>query len=335
MNVISLFSGCGGLDLGFERAGFNIPIANEFDKKIWETFEINHPDTKLIRGDIRNISENDFPDNVTGIIGGPPCQSWSEAGNLKGIDDERGQLFYEYIRILKKVKPKFFLAENVSGMLADRHSESVKGILELFDNAGYNVSLTKVNAKNYGVAQERERVFYIGFRKDLNIDFSFPVGSTINDVDKITLKDVIWDLQYTAVPAGDKNHKNPNAINNNEYFVGEYSSIFMSRNRVKSWEEQAYTVQASGRQCQIHPSAPKMEKVDKDLFRFALGQEHLYRRMTIREIARIQGFPDNFRFVYDDVNSAYKMIGNAVPVNLAFEVASSIKKSLEEAGLYE
>ena len=101
MNVISLFSGCGGLDLGFEKAGFTIPVANEFDKTIWETFN-NHPNTNLIEGDIRNISEDDFPKQVDGIIGGPPCQSWSEAGSLRGIDDARGQLFYDYIRILKK-----------------------------------------------------------------------------------------------------------------------------------------------------------------------------------------------------------------------------------------
>lgn len=330
MKVISLFSGCGGLDLGFEKAGFEIPVANEFDKKIWETFKVNHPNTKLIEGDIRNISENDFPNDVDGIIGGPPCQSWSEAGSLRGIDDDRGKLFFEYIRILKRVKPKFFLAENVSGMLANRHSEAVSNILKMFDESGYSVSLTLVNAADYGVAQLRERVFYIGFRKDLCIDFKFPTGSTENDSKKITLKDIIWDLQYSAVPALMKNHHNFNAINNNEYFIGDYSTIFMSRNRVKSWDEQAFTVQASGRQCQLHPSAPKMEKIGLNRMRFVPGFESKYRRMTVREIARIQGFPDTFKFIYDDVDTGYKMIGNAVPVNLAYEIAISIKKQLSE-----
>lgn len=329
MKIISLFSGCGGLDLGFEKAGFKVAFANEFDKTIWETFKINHPNTKLIEGDIRNIKEEDFPDEVDGIIGGPPCQSWSEAGSLRGIEDERGQLFFEYIRILKNKKPKFFLAENVSGMLADRHSEAVKHILNLFEEAGYDVSLTMVNAKDYGVAQERKRVFYIGFRKDLNINFSFPKGSTEDDDKKITLKDIIWDLQETAVPAGERNHHNPLAINNNEYFTGSYSPMFMSRNRVKSWNEQAFTVQASGRQCQIHPQAPKMVKVGKNVCRFAEGHENLYRRMTIREVARIQGFPDTFKFIYNNTNDAYKMIGNAVPVNLAYEVALAIKNTIE------
>lgn len=329
MNVISLFSGCGGLDLGFERAGFKIPIANEFDKTIWETFKANHPNTHLIEGDIRKVNEGEFPDNVDGIIGGPPCQSWSEAGSLKGIDDARGQLFYDYIRILRKVKPKFFLAENVSGMLANRHNEAVQNIINLFEESEYNVSLTLVNAKDYGVAEERKRVFYIGFRKDLNIDFQFPVGSTVDDENKITLRDIIWDLQETAVPAAERNHHNPDAVNNNEYFTGEFSPIFMSRNRVKSWDEQAFTVQASGRQCQLHPQAPKMVKFGKNDCRFVEGKEQLYRRMTVREIARIQGFPDDFKFIYERVNDGYKMIGNAVPVNLAYEIAVAIKNELE------
>ncbi|MGN1224028.1 MAG: DNA cytosine methyltransferase [Ruminococcus sp.] len=329
MKVISLFSGCGGLDLGFERAGFEIPVANEYDKTIWPTFKENHPKTHLIEGDIRKVNETEFPSDVDGIIGGPPCQSWSEAGSLKGIDDARGQLFFDYIRILRRVKPKFFLAENVSGMLANRHNEAVQNIIKLFEESGYNVTLTLVNAKDYGVAEERKRVFYIGFRKDLGIDFQFPVGSTTDDSKKITLKDIIWDLQNTAVPSGEKNRHNPNALNNNEYFTGSFSPIFMSRNRVKSWNEQAFTVQASGRQCQLHPQAPKMVKVGKNDCRFVEGKEHLYRRMTIREVARVQGFPDDFKFIYDRVDDAYKMIGNAVPVNLAYEIATAIKHELE------
>lgn len=329
--VISLFSGCGGLDLGFEMAGFDIPIANEYDKKIYETYKINHPKTELIEGDIRKLDSTMFKKvgEIDGIIGGPPCQSWSEAGSLRGINDERGKLFYEYIRILKAIKPKFFLAENVSGMLSNRHNDAVKNIISMFSNAGYDVTVNLVNAKDYGVAQERKRVFYIGFRKDLNIKFIFPKGSTTDDRKKITLRDIIWDLKDTAIPALEKNHHNTKAINNNEYFTGAYSPIFMSRNRVKNWDEQAFTVQASGRQCQLHPQAPKMEKVSTNKCKFVSGKENLYRRMTVREVARVQGFPDNFKFVYNNVNDAYKMIGNAVPIHLAYEIALSIKKNLE------
>ncbi|MFB6349836.1 DNA cytosine methyltransferase [Moraxella sp. ZJ142] len=328
MKVISLFSGCGGLDLGFEQAGFEIPIANEYDKTIWATFKANHPNTRLIEGDIRKIKESDFPDDIDGIIGGPPCQSWSEAGSLRGIDDERGQLFFDYIRILKSKQPKFFLAENVSGMLANRHSKAVQNILKMFEECGYDVSLNLVNAKDYGVAQERKRVFYIGFRKDLNIKFDFPTGSTVDNNHKLTLKDIIWDLQETAVPALEQNKTNPQAVNNNEYFIGSFSPIFMSRNRVKAWNEQGFTVQASGRQCQLHPQAPKMEKYGTNDCRFVIGKEHLYRRMTVREVARVQGFPDDFKFIYQNVNDGYKMIGNAVPVNLAYEIAKAIKQAI-------
>lgn len=336
MNVISLFSGCGGLDLGFEKAGFEIPVANEFDSTIFETFKVNHPYTHLIEGDVRKITKKDIESHlsgeVDGIIGGPPCQSWSEAGALRGIEDARGKLFFDYIRILKEFSPKFFLAENVSGMLANRHSEAVQNIIHLFEKAGYDVTVTLVNAKDYGVAEERKRVFYIGFRKDLNINFVFPKGSTEEDDQKITLRDIIWDLQKTAVPSGKKNHHNPMAVNNNEYFTGAFSPIFMSRNRVKSWDEQAFTVQASGRQCQLHPQAPKMIKFDKNDCRFVEGSEHLYRRMTVREVARVQGFPDEFKFIYTETNNAYKMIGNAVPVNLAYEIAVAIKKFLQGKG---
>ena len=332
MNIISLFSGCGGLDLGFEKAGFNIIFANEYDKNICPTYKINHPKTKLIEKDIRKITKKNLEEyfgkniNIDGIIGGPPCQSWSIAGKSNGINDERGKLFFEYIRILEQIKPKFFLAENVNGMLSKKHSNIIQNILEIFDKLEYKVEIIKINAKDYGVAQDRKRIFFIGFLKKLNINYSFPKETT-KDNEKLTLKDVIWDLKDTAIPSC-KNKHNPNAINNNEYFVGSFSPIFMSRNRLRNWNEQAFTVQASGRHCQLHPQAPKMKKYGKDDFRFLKEKEHLYRRLTVREIARIQEFPDDFEFLYKNIDIAYKMIGNAVPINLAFIIAKSIKEVL-------
>lgn len=328
MQLISLFSGAGGLDLGFHKAGFETILANEYDAKICPTFRANFPNVKLIEGDIKNLKDTDFPTNVTGIIGGPPCQSWSEAGTLKGIADARGQLFYEYIRVLKAVQPLFFVAENVSGMLASRHSAAVKEFLQLFDDAGYDVSLKLLNANDYNVPEDRDRVFYVGFRKDLNIwNFTFP--SPISH--KLTLKDAIWDLQDNAIPAKEKNKTNGDDcfVPNHEYYIGGFSPIFMSRNRVRAWNEPAFTVQASGRQCQLHPQAPKMIKVEPNKQIFIQGKEHLYRRMTVREVARIQTFPDDYRFIYDDVNYGYKMIGNAVPVNLAYAIAEQIKFTLK------
>ena len=332
MRLISLFSGAGGLDKGFHNAGFQTVIANEFDPKICPTFRANFPEVNLIEGDIRDIPSDAFPKNVSGIIGGPPCQSWSEAGSLKGIEDARGQLFYEYIRILRDTQPLFFVAENVSGMLAKRHSDAVNGFMKLFDEAGYDVNLKMLNANDFDVPEDRDRVFYIGFRKDLNIhDFEYPTPLK----HKPTLREAIWDLQDTAIPAKEKNHTNGDAckIPNNEYFIGAFSPIFMSRNRVRSWDEPGFTVQASGRQCQLHPQAPKMEKLEKNLQRFVPGQEHLYRRMTVREVARVQSFPDDYIFMYDDINMGYKMIGNAVPVNLAYHVAMSIRAALDKHGI--
>lgn len=328
MNLVSLFSGAGGLDLGFKRAGFKTILANEFDKSICPTFRRNFPEVNLIEGDIRNISFSEIvKEEVDGIIGGPPCQSWSEAGSLRGIEDARGQLFYEYIRALKELQPKFFVAENVPGMLAERHSVAVKNFLKMFDEAGYRVSMRVLNANDFDVPEERYRVFYVGFRKDLGIpEFVFPRPHSRRPV----LRDCIWDLKDNAVPAREKNRSNNGecAIRNHEYFTGSFSTIFMSRNRVRQWDEPAFTVQASGRQCQLHPQAPKMIKVGENKQIFVPGKESLYRRLSVREAARIQGFPDEFEFIYDKLDFGYKMVGNAVPVGLAFAVASQIKKTL-------
>ncbi len=328
IKLISLFSGAGGLDLGFEKAGFDIVIANEYDKSIWDTYEKNHT-ARLIKGDIRDINESDFPDDIDGIIGGPPCQSWSEAGAQRGICDSRGKLFFEYIRILREKQPKFFLAENVSGMLANKHSDAVKNIISQFEDCGYNITLNLVNAADYGVPQDRKRVFYIGFRRDLGADFEFPVPTTPEQYQKITLRQAIDDLEFTAVPAKPGNKTNGKLqVPNNEYYIGAYSTIFMSRNRVRSWDEQGFTVQASGRQCQLHPRAPKMLFVEKNKRIFVPGKESLYRRLTVRECARLQGFPDDFEFIYNYVDDGYKMVGNAVPVHLAYLIAKQIRKTL-------
>lgn len=328
MALISLFSGAGGLDKGFHNAGFHTVVANEFDAKICPTYRANFPDVDLIEGDIRNIPAGAFPHNITGIIGGPPCQSWSEAGALRGIEDARGQLFYDYIRILRETQPLFFVAENVSGMLAPRHADAVRGFMQLFADSGYDVNMRMLNANDYDVPEDRDRVFYIGFRRDLHInDYEYPAPLDYRP----TLRDAIWDLQDTAIPAMEGNHTNGDGciVPNNEYFVGSFSPIFMSRNRVRSWDEPGFTVQASGRQCQLHPQAPKMIKVEQNVQIFAPGYEHLYRRMTVREVARVQSFPDEFQFLYENVDYGYKMIGNAVPVNLAFYVATSILQTFQ------
>lgn len=326
MNIISLFSGAGGMDLGFAKAGFTVCWANEYDKTIWETYEKNHI-SRLDKRDIRQIASNEIPE-CDGLIGGPPCQSWSEAGALRGIEDARGKLFYEFIRILKDKQPKFFVAENVSGMLADIHKEAVSNIISHFKQAGYDMQIKLLNAVDFGVAQERKRVFYIGFRKDLKIDFEWPEPFS----HKLYLRDVIWDLKDTAIKAQDKNKSNNGSCKfpNHEYMNGGFSTIYMSRNRVRDWDEPSFTIQAGGRHAPIHPQAPKMLFVEQNKRIFVPGKEELYRRLTVRECARIQGFSDNFIFYYNDIADGYKMIGNAVPVELARAVAEKIWQSLEK-----
>ncbi|MHB9142763.1 MAG: DNA cytosine methyltransferase, partial [Paludibacter sp.] len=234
--LVSLFSGCGGLDLGFEKAGFDVIWANEYDKDIWKTFELNHSQTILDKRSITQIEIDEIPE-CDGIIGGPPCQSWSEGGAKRGIEDKRGQLFYDFIRILKSKQPLFFLAENVSGMLLDRHKDALEEIKQQFSDCGYNLSFSMLNASDYNVPQDRKRVFFVGYRKDLNIKFEFPKPTS--NKEKRTLTSAIADLQDSAIPSSNgigKQQKVPK-IPNHEYMTGDFSSIYMSRNRVRSWDE--------------------------------------------------------------------------------------------------
>ncbi|VEP12115.1 Modification methylase FnuDI [Hyella patelloides LEGE 07179] len=325
--IISLFSGCGGLDRGFTNAGFDVLWANEYDKDIWETYTKNHVSTYLDRRDIRKIPSSEIPDCV-GIIGGPPCQSWSEGGSQRGIQDPRGQLFLEYIRILQDKQPLFFLAENVSGMLHKKHSLALENIITLFEESGYVVAYKLLNTVNYNVPQDRKRVIFIGYHTSLNKSFNFE--SLISTSFIPILKDTIWDLRTLAIPGKDKNKSNEKScyVPNHEYMIGGFSSIYMSRNRVRSWDEPSFTIQAGGRHAPIHPQANKMIKVAKDKFLFDNNSSQPYRRLSVRECARIQTFPDDFLFYYHNLASAYKMIGNAVPVNFACALAQTICKDL-------
>ncbi|MBZ9652654.1 DNA cytosine methyltransferase [Psychroflexus montanilacus] len=330
MNVVSFFAGAGGLDLGFQKAGFDVVWANEYDKDIWETYQKNHQNTLLDKRSIVDIKSDEIPE-CDGIIGGPPCQSWSEAGSKRGINDKRGQLFFDFIRLLEAKNPKFFLAENVSGMLLDRHSEALKNIKKMFENAGYRLSFKLLNASDFDVPQDRKRVFFVGIREDLEFKFEFPIP--LNE--KVTLEQKILDLKDSVVPAkeGNKSNKENCKVPNHEYMIGGFSSMFMSRNRVRGWEEQSFTIQAGGRHAPLHPQAPKMKFIEQNKRIFVPGKEDLYRRLSVRECARIQTFPDDFVFHYSHIAAGYKMIGNAVPVNLAKHIALSIKNQLENAAV--
>jgi len=329
MQIISLFSGAGGLDLGFKKAGFQTIWANEYDKDIWETFEKNFQNTVLDRRSIANVLSNEIPDTL-GLIGGPPCQSWSEAGKSRGIEDDRGQLFFEFIRVLRDKKPLFFLAENVSGMLASRHSKALENIKKHFTDSGYTLSFKLLNAHDYNVPQDRKRIFFVGYRKDLGLEFEFPKAVE----KKLFLEDVIDDLKDSALAAKNKTYSNEDACElfNHEYMTGSFSSMYMSRNRVRAWDEPSFTIQAGGRHAPLHPQAPKMELVEKDRRKFVEGSEELYRRLSIRECARIQTFPDEHKFYYKNLTAGYKMVGNAVPPNLAYILAEKIYEDLSKLG---
>jgi DNA (cytosine-5)-methyltransferase 1 len=340
LRIASLFSGAGGLDLGFERAvdgaAFHVVWANEYDKSITPTFRRNFPRTKLIEGSIANLTSDDLDDGqysllpsagpqgaIAGLLGGPPCQSWSEAGARRGSEDPRGQLFFEYIRILRLLKPAFFLAENVSGILFDRHKEALDRILEEFRLSGYNVYFCKLNAVDYEVPEDRERVIFLGFRSDLPLTklFQFPAP-----VKRTQTLEAIRKWEKTAQPFDPNNRER----SQNEWMEGGFSPIFLSRNRVRGWDEPSFTVQATARHAPIHPGAGKMVKVGTDKFEFAPGSEEkgLVRRLTVREAAEVQTFPANFEFEYSNIVNGYKMVGNAVPVKLAQHLAESIHSYL-------
>src|SRR4030042_4406110 len=323
MKIASFFSGAGGLDLGFTNAGFELAFANDNWEGCWQTFEKNHG-VEINKKSITEISPDEIPD-VVGFVGGPPCQSWSLAGKMEGIKDPRGQLFYNYIKLIKKKQPLFFLAENVAGILSPKHINEFMKIIQAFKEIGYNVSYRLLDAKYYNVPQERKRVIIVGYHKSLGKIFEFP---PVN-LRLVTLKESLEDLPE-PMKASDRNKTNGKLdIPNNEYMNGGFSTIYMSRNRVRGWDEQSFTIQAGGRHAPIHPQAPKMKFIEQNKREFVKGKDHLYRRLSVRECARIQTFPDDFIFYYNDIADGYKMIGNAVPIKFAEAIAQKIMKDLK------
>ncbi len=307
------------MDIGFEQAGFKTTWANEYDKAIAPSYKKYFKDTVLDTRSIREIKNEEIPKkNIQGVIGGPPCQSWSQAGSRRGIEDPRGQLFYEYLRIIEHVSPKFFVAENVAGLIHKRNLNTFNNIINLFEEIGYKLTWKLVNSSDYEVPQDRKRVIIVGYKKNLNKTFEFPKSIE----SKKTMQDAIGNLSNLTLGSS-------KGIKNHELIESGFSSIFLSRNRVRGWNQQSYTILASDRHIPFHPSAPKMIKVGKDKMELAKDKTHLYRRLTVRECARIQTFPDQYEFLYKNIRAGYKMIGNAVPIKLAYHIAKKIKDDLE------
>lgn len=296
--AVSLFCGAGGLDIGFEQAGFKTIWANDFDKDACKTHQ-NWSRAKVVCGDIAKVDVTEIPDSDI-ILGGFPCQGFSLSGPRK-IDDSRNVLYKHYVRIVKAKQPKIFVGENVKGLLTMANGDIFEAIKEEFSQCGYNVFSQLVNARYFGVPQDRERVIIVGIRKDLGInDFSIPVPKN----KRMTMREALAGMPEPS----------PDDICN-----APYSSRFMSRNRKRGWNDVSYTIPAMAKQVTLHPSSPDMEKLGTDLWRF--GNDGLTRRFSWQEAAVIQTFPRDLKFEGDLV-SKYKQIGNAVPVKLAEYVAT-------------
>lgn len=331
-NVLELFAGAGGLALGLEKAGFNTVGLNEINKYACSTLRKNRPNWNVIEEDIISITKNGIKNyigkdtKVDILSGGYPCQSFSYAGKKLGLEDTRGTLFYYYAEILKELRPKMFLAENVKGLLTHDNGRTLKTMIEVFEEIGYSVSYEVLNAKYYGVAQKRERIVIIGIRKEYKtrgVNVAFPKKFER----LLTLKEVLKNVPYSEgakypekkkkvleiIPPGGYWRDLPENIAR-EYMGKSYFSgggrTGMAR-RI-SWEEQCLTLTCSPAQKQTERCHPEET-----------------RPFTVREYARIQSFPDLWEF-QGSMNEKYKQIGNAVPVEFAKAIGLALIYSLNQ-----
>lgn len=331
MKCIELFAGAGGLALGIEKAGFDSIGLIEFNKPAADTLKKNRPEWNVIWDDIANISCLDLEDyfsikkgELDLLSGGAPCQAFSYAGKRLGLEDTRGTLFYHYAIFLQKLQPKMFLFENVRGLLTHDNGKTYKTMVSVFEEAGYSIQYKVLNAWDYGVAQKRERLITIGIRNDLkeSISFEYPTPHEYKPVLRDVLQNVPESLgtRYSAkkeaifslVPPGGYWRDIPEDIAKDYmkscwYMEGGRTGIL----RRLSMDEPSLTVLTSPSQKQTdrcHPLEP--------------------RPFTVRENARCQSFPDEWEFC-GTVGEQYKQVGNAVPVNLAYDIAVKIKEALE------
>lgn len=333
--LVSLFSGCGGLDLGFERAGFNRIWANDFDADAQAVFSLNLGE--IDGRDIRTVPSDEIP-SCDIITAGFPCQPFSNAGSRKGVHDSRGMLYQECLRIIGDKMPKVILFENVRGLLSTKYVDGrklidvIKSDLEAMNDIGYNVVYELVNASDYGVPQNRYRLILVGVRKDLDIEFAFP--PKITDKSELTLQHIL-DIPEDAPNQVDW-ELSPQAL-----------SMVEQIPEGGSWKSIPY-----------ENLAPRFQRIRDDMKRYhapnfyrrfarneingtitaAAQPENCgivhpihNRRYTIREIARIQTFPDDFIFLDDSLKNIvamYKVIGNAVPVLLGETIAAAIMEQV-------
>lgn len=362
IKVIDLFAGCGGFSCGFERAGYNIVSAVEFDKNIAKSYEMNHPATKVIADDIKNVDNNKmFKNNdATVIIGGPPCQGFSMAGARirKGfIDDPRNYLFKHYFNVVKIVRPKIFIIENVKGILTMKNGQIFNEIKKMFEDPNnfegkpYKIQYKVMRAREYGIPQNRERTIIIGSLIDFDLETEMEkTKEFIKDIDKNFFDNVtVWQaISNLPKPTEDGKINIKSADNNYQKFLMSetketYNHIMTKHNsvainRMKKvginenftvLDEKIKTVH-SGSYGRLDPDniAPTITT----RFDTPSGGRFIHpfedRTITPREAARIQSFPDNFKF-FGTKSCICKQIGNAVPPKLSYFLGTMIRRILE------
>ncbi len=312
LRVVSLFSGAGGLDLGFKNAGFNLIWANDIFLEAAETYKLNigpHITTESIE----NIPSSDIPDAEV-IIGGFPCQGFSHANMKRHSEDSRNKLYLEFVRVLKDKAPLFFIAENVRGILTLEGGEVFKRIIQDFSDAGYNVKHQLFNAADYGVPQKRQRVFLFGVRKDIDEDhIKFPPNPTHAPLKKSKPSSLLPWVSIGKALDGIPEPEEPHNLEN--HTASQYKLRFNGYmgHRTIDAEQPSPTITARGDEkggvvIHHHPRN--------------------HRRLTVREVATIQTFPLDYKFV-GPKTSGYRQIGNAVPPLLAKAIAESVKATYE------
>lgn len=331
--TIELFAGAGGLALGVERAGFKTIGLVEIDKDASDTLRKNRPEWRVINDDIANVSCLDLQDyfgiakdELDLLSGGAPCQSFSYAGKRLGLEDARGTLFYHYAKFLEQLQPKMFLFENVKGLLTHDKGRTYKTITDIFESTGYVIQKKVLNAWDYGVAQKRERLISIGIRKDLvgKIHFDFPKPHEYKPV----LRDVLLDCpESQGTPYSEYKRKIFELVPPGGYWRDIPENI--AKEYMKScWYMEGGRTGILRRLSLDEPSlavltSPSQKQTDR-------CHPLEARPFTIRENARCQSFPDEWEFC-GGISSQYKQVGNAVPVNLAYDIALQIKKALEDS----
>lgn len=323
---IDLFAGAGGMSLGFDKAEFENILAVEYDKCFAETYSFNFPKHNLKVADIKNISNEEIKklignNKIDVIIGGPPCQGFSIAGKIgrNFIDDERNQLFKEFVRFVEVIKPRIFVMENVAALKTHNKGKTIEEIVKEFERVGYTVKYDVLNAVNYGVPQQRRRIFVIG-TLDKENKFNFPKKTT----KQITIAEALKGLP--KLESGETSDiPNHNAMNHSKQMLEKMSYVKDGGNRNDIPEDirpKSGDIRKYIRYNSNEPSiciTGDMRKV------FHFNQN---RALTGRELARIQTFPDDFIFK-GNAGKVQQQIGNAVPPQLAFQIANSVKEVLD------